>query len=82
MNLIKFIKFIIYWVLQIQRFLRDIESNLPLLYLNRLATHMEINFPTKHGTGIERLLTGTSKDCIDLIKLMLMYDPEERITAS
>ena len=43
---------------------------------------MEINFPTKHGTGIERLLTGTSKDCIDLIKLMLMYDPEERITAS
>lgn len=42
---------------------------------------MEINFPPKHGTGIDRLLPNVSKDCIDLIKLLLIYDPEERITA-
>ena len=42
---------------------------------------MEINFTPKHGTGIERLLPGVPKDCLDLIKLLLIYDPEERITA-
>ncbi|CAD8179014.1 unnamed protein product [Paramecium octaurelia] len=45
------------------------------------ATHMEINFPNKHGSGIERLLQGQTKECIDLIKMLLVYDPEERITA-
>ncbi|CAD8192598.1 unnamed protein product [Paramecium octaurelia] len=45
------------------------------------ATHMEINFPPKHGSGIDRLLQGQSKECIDLIKLLLIYDPEERINA-
>ncbi|CAD8095806.1 unnamed protein product [Paramecium primaurelia] len=45
------------------------------------ATHMEINFPPKHGSGIDRLLQGQSKECIDLIKLLLTYDPEERINA-
>ncbi|CAD8190885.1 unnamed protein product [Paramecium octaurelia] len=45
------------------------------------ATHMEINFPSKHGSGIERLLQGQTKECIDLIKMLLVYDPEERITA-
>ncbi|CAK91717.1 unnamed protein product (macronuclear) [Paramecium tetraurelia] len=45
------------------------------------ATHMEINFPNKHGSGIERLLQGQTKECIDLIKQLLVYDPEERITA-
>ena len=47
----------------------------------RHATHMEINFPAKHGTGIDRLLPNVGKDCIDLIKLLLVYDPEERVTA-
>ena len=42
---------------------------------------MEINFPSKHGTGIDRLLPGIPKECVELIKLLLAYDPEERITA-
>lgn len=42
---------------------------------------MEINFPSKQGTGIDRLLPNVPKDCTDLIKLLLTYDPEERITA-
>lgn len=47
----------------------------------RHASHMEINFPQKVGTGIDNLLTHASKDAIDLIRQMLVYDPEERITA-
>ena len=43
---------------------------------------MDINFPDKQGTGIDRLLTGVNKDCVDLIKALLIYDPEERITAN
>jgi renal tumor antigen len=43
---------------------------------------MEINFPAKHGTGIDRLMPGIPKDCVELIKSMLIYDPEERTTAS
>jgi renal tumor antigen len=42
---------------------------------------MEINFPSKHGTGIDRLIPNASKDAVDLIKLLLIYDPEDRITA-
>jgi renal tumor antigen len=37
---------------------------------------MEINFPTKHGTGIDRLIPNIPKDCVDIIKQMLIYDPE------
>ena len=35
----------------------------------------------KTGTGIERLLPHCNRDCIDLIKKMLVYDSEERINA-
>ena len=52
-----------------------------IIFILRHATHMEINFPPKHGTGIDRLIPNASKECIDLIKLLLIYDPEERITA-
>lgn len=45
------------------------------------ATHMEFNFPPKKGTGIEKLSPHIPKDCIDLIYKLLMYDPDERITA-
>ncbi|KAL4465914.1 hypothetical protein ABPG74_004151 [Tetrahymena malaccensis] len=45
------------------------------------ATHMELNFPPKKGTGIEKLAPHIPKDCIDLIYKLLSYDPEERITA-
>lgn len=45
------------------------------------ASHMEFNFPTKKGTGIEKLLPNASKDCIDLLYKLLTYDPQKRITA-
>lgn len=45
------------------------------------ATHMEFNFPSKKGTGIEKLAPHIPKDCVDLIQKLLRYDPEERITA-
>jgi renal tumor antigen len=44
------------------------------------ASHMEINFPPKEGTGIEKLLMHMSDDARDLIVKMLVYDHEERIT--
>ncbi|CAD8177307.1 unnamed protein product [Paramecium pentaurelia] len=45
------------------------------------ATHMEINFPYKVGTGLDNLIPHAPKDLVDLIKQMLVYDPEERINA-
>jgi len=45
------------------------------------ASHLDFNFPQKVGTGIEKLLPHCSPDCIDLLKQMLTYDPEKRITA-
>jgi len=47
------------------------------------ATHMELNFPFKMSYGIEKLMPPhTSKECINLINLLLTYDPEKRINAS
>lgn len=45
------------------------------------ASHMEFNFPQKVGTGIDKLLPHVTPDCLDLLKQMLIYDPEKRITA-
>lgn len=42
---------------------------------------MEFNFPQRKGTGIEKLLPHVTKDCIDLILKLLIYDPNDRITA-
>ena len=43
---------------------------------------MEFNFPNKIGTGITRLLPQVSPECVELIKLLLSYNPDDRITAS
>jgi len=45
------------------------------------ATHIEFNFPQKAGSGIEKMLTHLPKECVDLLKQMLIYDPDERISA-
>ena len=42
---------------------------------------MEFNFPKKIGTGIKNLIPHASADCVDLIELLLKYNPEERISA-
>ena len=46
------------------------------------ATHMEFDFPEKKGTGITDLLKHVSKSWVDLLEKLLIYDPNERITAS
>ena len=42
---------------------------------------MNFNFPSKKGSGIERLLQHASTDALDLIYKMCTYDPDERMTA-
>jgi len=47
----------------------------------RHASHLDFNFPERAGTGLEKLLPHVSRECIDLLRMLLAYDPEERITA-
>lgn len=43
---------------------------------------MEINFPYKKGTGLEkRLPSGCPSDLKDILNKLLAYDPNERISA-
>lgn len=35
----------------------------------------------KAGTGVDNLLNSSSKEFINLINMMLVYDPNERISA-
>lgn len=37
---------------------------------------MEFNFPQEKGSGIEKYLPHATPECIDLIKLLLIYDPD------
>jgi len=46
------------------------------------ASHLEFNFPQKTGTGLDKLLTHVTPDCVDLLKQTLAYDPEKRITST
>jgi renal tumor antigen len=43
---------------------------------------MQFNFPTKKGTGIADLIPHISKDAQDLILKLLIYNPDNRITAT
>lgn len=42
---------------------------------------INFDFPTKKGTGIEKLIPHASQQSIELIYKMCTYDPDERITA-
>lgn len=46
------------------------------------ASHMQFNFPAKKGTGIADLIPHVSKDAQDLIMKLLIYNPDNRITAT
>lgn len=48
----------------------------------KVASHMQINFPRKEGTGIDPLIPHASEHCRDLIKKLLIYDEDGRITAA
>jgi len=43
---------------------------------------MEFNFPHVDGTGIAKLIPQASPEVIDLISKFLIYNPDNRITAS
>ena len=43
---------------------------------------MEFDFPPRIGTGIDKLIPNVSKECLDLIKHLLAYDPDERINST
>ena len=43
---------------------------------------MEFNFPSGEGTGIIKLIPHASTDVQDLIVKLLVYNPDNRITAS
>ncbi len=46
------------------------------------SSAMDFNFPKTRGIGLEKKIDRTvSKECLDLMKRMLIYNPEERITA-
>ena len=42
---------------------------------------MELNFPYRQGSGLEKRLNNWPKDLLELLKQMLAYDPEDRISA-
>lgn len=43
---------------------------------------MELDFPPTEGTGILKLLPNGSEEVKDLIIKLLVYNPDNRITAS
>ena len=43
---------------------------------------MEFNFPQVEGTGINKLIPHASTEVQDLIVKLLIYNPDNRITAS
>ena len=56
-------------------------SKMLLEKFKRYATHMDFNFPHKEGTGIAKMIPHVSSECIDLITNLLMYNPEDRMSA-
>jgi len=47
----------------------------------KVASHMEFNFPKIDGSGIASLVPHVSADAVDLISKLLIYNHEHRISA-
>lgn len=52
-----------------------------LLAKIKKSVHMNFNFPEKEGTGIDRLIPNAPAECIDIIKKLLAYNPDDRMSA-
>jgi len=52
-----------------------------LAKMKQRSQHMDFNFPTKEGSGIEKLIPHCSVECIDLINKLLTYNPDDRLSA-
>lgn len=49
--------------------------------MKKRSAHVEFNFGTQEGTGIEKLIPHASPDAIDLINKLLAYNPDDRLSA-
>ena len=47
----------------------------------RVASHMEFNFPAKAGTGIAKLIPNASPEVQEIITKLLVYDQSTRMSA-
>lgn len=52
-----------------------------LLAKLKRSVHMNFNFPPKEGTGIDRLIPNAPPECVELIKKLLAYNPDDRLSA-
>merc|ERR1719151_102473 len=52
-----------------------------LAEFQKKASHMDFNFPTKEGTGVDKLIPHVSQPCRELISSLLIYDCDKRISA-
>lgn len=48
----------------------------------KVASHMEFNFPQKEGTGIAKLIPNVSPDVQEIITKLLSYDQATRMSCS
>eukprot|EP00002_Diphylleia_rotans_P039135 TRINITY_DN9006_c0_g1_i18.p1 TRINITY_DN9006_c0_g1~~TRINITY_DN9006_c0_g1_i18.p1 ORF type:complete len:475 (-),score=107.35 TRINITY_DN9006_c0_g1_i18:442-1791(-) len=51
-----------------------------LAKFRRFSQHVTITFPPVEGTGLDSLLPHASSDALDLMKKMLIYNPDDRVT--
>jgi len=49
--------------------------------LRKFKLNSDVAFPEKKGTGIDHLIPHASLEVLGVLKKLLRYDPEERITA-
>eukprot|EP00668_Euglena_longa_P000665 GGOE01000807.1.p1 GENE.GGOE01000807.1~~GGOE01000807.1.p1 ORF type:complete len:408 (-),score=120.39 GGOE01000807.1:235-1458(-) len=49
--------------------------------MKKHSSHIEFEFPPKQGTGLVKLIPHASPDALDLMHLLLAYNPEERVSA-
>jgi len=56
-------------------------SNDVLTRFRKYSRHMDFNFMHNPGTGIDKLIPHISAECLDFIKQLLIYDPDERISS-
>lgn len=52
-----------------------------LAKLQKRASHANLNFPPQEGTGVARLLPHVPPECVDLIQKLLVYNPDDRMSA-
>jgi renal tumor antigen len=52
-----------------------------LAKFTKRSAQIDFNFPPKEGSGIAKLLPHCSADCINLMERLLVYDPDDRMSA-